>query len=64
MDLVKIEAAVGGAGHGEMAVMNRIEGAAEERNAARVKFGGGAMRLRCGQCASREEPANDFLTNS
>jgi hypothetical protein len=64
MNLVKIEAPVGGAGHGEMAVVNRIEGTAEERNAARVMFGGGAMRLRCGQCASRKESAINFLTNS
>src|SRR5690242_5619960 len=64
MNLVKIEATVGGAGYGEMAVMNRIEGAAEERNAARMMFSGGAMRLRCGQCASRKESTIDFLTNS
>jgi len=53
MDFVEIKTAIGGAGHGEMAVVNRVERAAKECNAARMMFCGGAVRLRCGQCASR-----------
>jgi len=53
MDFVEIETAIGGAGHGEMAAVNRVERAAKKCNAARMKFCGGAVRLRCGQCASR-----------
>ena len=64
MDFVEIEAAVGGAGHGEVAVVNGIEGAAEQRDTTRVMFCGGAMRLRSGQCASEEEDEINFLTNS
>ena len=64
MDFVKIKAAVGGASRGEMTIMNRIEGAAEERDAARVVLSGGAMRLRGGQYASQEVTGMDFLTIS
>jgi hypothetical protein len=52
MDFVEIEAAVGGAGHGEMAVMDRVEGAAEQCDTTWVVLCGGAVRLRCGQRAS------------
>ena len=55
MNFVEIEAAVGGASHGEVAIVNRIEGAAEKRDTARVMLCGGAMRLRGGQYASQEE---------
>ena len=55
MDFVEIETAVGGARDGEMAVMNGIEGTAKERDAARMMFGGGAVRLRGGQCFSRKK---------
>src|SRR5882724_6432138 len=34
--------------------MNGIKGTAKERDAARMMFGGGAVRLRYGQCASQE----------
>jgi hypothetical protein len=54
MDLVKIETAVGRAGDGQMAVMYGIKRTAKERDAARMVFGGGAVRLRYGQCASQE----------
>jgi hypothetical protein len=64
MDFVEIKAPVRCAGHGEVAIVNGIEGAAKQRDATRVMLCGGAMRLRCGQCASREESAVDFLTNS
>lgn len=64
MDFVEIEAAVGGASDGEVAIVNRIEGAAEQRDATRVMLCGDAMRLRCGQCASEEEAKVNFLTNS
>jgi hypothetical protein len=33
--------------------VNRVERAAKKRNAARMMFCGGAVRLRCGQCASQ-----------
>ena len=49
MNFVEIEAAIGGTRHGEMAVVNRIEGAAEKRDATRMMFCGGAVRLRGGQ---------------
>lgn len=55
MDFIKIEVAIGRARYGEMAVMNRIEGAAEEGDAARMMFYGGTMRLRGRQCASGED---------
>ena len=57
MDFVKIETAVGGSGNSEMAVVNGIERAAKERDTARMVFGGGAVRLRCGQCVSEESLA-------
>ena len=49
VEFVEIEAPVGGAGNGEMAVVDRIEGAAENRDTARMVLCGGAVRLRCGQ---------------
>ena len=64
MDFVEVEAAVGSAGHGEVAIVNRVEGAAEERDTTRVVLCGGAMRLRSGQYASEEEDEVNFLTNS
>jgi hypothetical protein len=63
MHFIEIETTVGGAGHSEVAIVNRVKGAAEERDAARMMFGGGAMRLRGGQCASQEVTVADFLTN-
>jgi hypothetical protein len=53
MNFVEIKTAVGGAGDGEMAVVNRVERAAKKCDAARMMFCGGAVRLRCGQCASQ-----------
>ena len=64
MNFVEIEAAVSGAGHGQVAVVDGIEGTAEQRDTTRMMFCGSAMRLRCGQCASQEEPVVNFLTNS
>ena len=64
MDFVEIEATVGSAGYGEVAIVNRVEGAAEQRNTTRMMLCGGAMRLRCRQRASQEEPMVNFLTNS
>jgi len=55
MDFVKVKAAVGRAGYSEMAVMNRIERAAKQGDAAGVMSYGGAMRLRGRQCASGED---------
>jgi len=46
---VEIEAPVGGAGHGKMAVVDGIEGTAENRNTARMVLCGGAVRLRYAQ---------------
>src|SRR5690349_8860635 len=53
MDLVEIETAVRGAGHGQVAMVNRVEGSAKEGDAARMKFYGGALRLRGGQYPSQ-----------
>jgi hypothetical protein len=55
MNLVKIETAIGGAGHGKMAIVNGIERAAKKRDTARRVFCGCAVRLRCGQRGSREK---------
>jgi len=55
MDFVKVKAAVGRACDSKMAVMNRIEGAAKEGDAAGVMFYGGAVRLRGRQCASGKD---------
>ena len=49
VNLVKIEATVGGAGHGKMAVVDGVKGTAENRDAARMMFCAGAVRLRGGQ---------------
>src|SRR5216684_4308211 len=49
VNLVKIEAPVGGARGGKMAVVDGVERTAENRNAARMMFCGGAVRLRGGQ---------------
>jgi hypothetical protein len=54
MEFVKIETAVGGAGDGKMAVVDGIERTAKERDAARMMFCGGAVRLRGGQCFSQK----------
>jgi hypothetical protein len=64
MNFVEIEAPVGGASDGEVAIVNRVEGAAEQRDTTRMMLCGGAMRLRCRQCASQEESVLNFLTNS
>ena len=69
MDFVEIETAVGGAGDGQVAVVNGIERTAKESDAARLVFGSGAVRLRYGQCASQERVAGirrnstNFLMN-
>ena len=52
MNFVEIEAAVRSARDGKMAVMNRVEGSAKKRDAARMMLCGGAVRLRGGQCVS------------
>jgi hypothetical protein len=54
MHFVEIETAVGGAGDGEMAVVDGVERTAKERDAARVMFSSGAVRLRDGQCFSQK----------
>jgi hypothetical protein len=64
MNFVEIEAAVGSARYGEVAIVNRVKGAAEQRDTTRVMLCGSAMRLRGGQCASQKEPVVNFLTNS
>lgn len=63
MDFVEIEAAVGGAGHCQVAIVNRVEGTAKQGDTSRMMLGGGAMRQRSGQCASVEETVVNFLTN-
>jgi hypothetical protein len=64
MDFVEVEAAIRGASDGEVAIVNWIERAPEQRDATRVVPGGGAMRLRGGQCASQEVTVANFLTNA
>jgi len=49
VEFVEIETPVGGAGDGKMAVVDGVEGTAENRDAARMMFCGGAVRLRGGQ---------------
>jgi hypothetical protein len=44
--------------------VNGVEGAAEQCDTTRMMFCGGAMRLRGGQCASREVTAVNSVTNS
>jgi hypothetical protein len=63
MDFIEIEAPVRGACHAEMATVNRIERAAEERNATRMMFCGGTVRLRGRQYASLDVSTEDFLMN-
>ncbi len=57
VEFVEIEAPVGGAGDGKMAVVDGIERAAENRNTARMMFCGGAVRLRGGQRGSQVSAA-------
>jgi hypothetical protein len=53
MNFVEIETAIGGAGDGKMAVMNRVERATKNGDTAWMVFGGGAaVGLRGGQCCS------------
>ena len=49
MHFVKINAPVGGARHDEVTTVNGIKRTAKERDAARMMFCGGAVRLRSGQ---------------
>src|SRR3954463_11764871 len=55
VNLVEIEAAIRGSSDGEGAIVNRVERSAKQRDAARMEFCGGALRLRCGQYASQDE---------
>ena len=52
MHFIKVETAISGSSHGEMAVVYGVKRTAEERDAARMMFCSGALRLRGGQCAS------------
>jgi hypothetical protein len=49
-----------------MAIMNGIEGAAKKRDTARMMFGGGAVRLRGGQCFSQRsfQPSVSVLSKT
>ncbi len=49
VEFVEVEAPVGSAGDGKMAVVDGIEGAAENRNTARMVLCSSAVRLRGGQ---------------
>jgi len=49
VEFVEIEAPVGGARDGKMAVVDGVKGTAKNRDAARMMFCGGAVRLRGGQ---------------
>ena len=63
MDFIEIEPAIGGARHHKMSAVDGIERAAKQGDAARMMFRGGAVRLRCRQCASQRIPILDFLMN-
>ena len=63
MHFVEIETPVCSAGDGEMTAVNGIEGTAKERDTSWLVFCGGAVRLRCRQCASPEFASLDFLMN-
>ena len=52
MNLVKIEAPVGRASDGQMAVVNGIKGPAENSDATRMMLCSGSVGLRGGQCFS------------
>jgi hypothetical protein len=54
MHLIEIKAPVRGPRHDEMTAVNRIKRTAKERDAARMMFCGGAVRLRGGQRGSGE----------
>jgi hypothetical protein len=43
--------------------MYGIKRTAKERDAARMVFGGGAVRLRYGQCASQENCSSSVLSS-
>src|SRR6267143_2424620 len=58
VEFVEIKAPVSGTSNGKVAVVYGIEGTAKNRDAPRMMFCGGAVRLRCGQCASRESAAD------
>jgi hypothetical protein len=64
VEFVEIKAPVGGAGNRKMAVVDGIKGTAENRDTPRMMFCGGAVRLRCGQCASRESAAGPEWTGA
>ena len=53
MNLIEIKTSVCGASDRQVAVMNWVERSAKQRDAARMMFCGGALRLRCGQYASQ-----------
>ena len=52
MDFIEIEPAVSSAGYGEMAIVNWVERAAKNRDAAGMMLCGSAVRLRGGQFVS------------
>ena len=64
MNFVEIEAAIGGAGDREMAVVDGVERAAKKRDTARMMFSGGAVRLGDGQCDSVEDACSLFSCGS
>src|SRR6266567_5942684 len=63
MDFIEIEAAVGRVRDAKVSAVDGIERAAEQPNAAWMMFLGGAVRLRCRQCASQGFSVSDFLMN-
>jgi len=64
MHLIEIESPVRGPRHAQMPVVNRIERPAEKRDAARMMFCGGAVRLRGRQCFSQVVAVINILTNA
>ena len=54
VNFIEIEAAISGARHAKVSAVDGIERAAEQGDAARMMFRGGAVRLGGGQYASRE----------
>jgi hypothetical protein len=60
MNFVEIESPVCGSCHRQVPGMNGIKRASEQRDAARMVFYGGALRLRGGQCVSQDPISSIF----
>jgi hypothetical protein len=61
MYFIEIESAVSSPRYGQMPIMYRIKGPAEDRDAAWMVFSSGAVSLRGGQCFSGFEMNSDVI---